>query len=229
MRGRYSLHAPPNVIALQFGLAHPPEVTARYNIAAGNPVLVVRAGPGGTRVASLLRWGFVPSWAKDPSIGHRMINARAETVAEKPAFRGAFRSRRCILPASGYYEWQATGGPGQPWYIRPHGDGLFGFAGLYERWTPPIGEAIDSCTILTTRANERLKDLHDRMPVILPVSAYARWLDPVHPDPASLVSLLEPCPPEQIALHPVSPAVNRVRNDGPALIEPLAAGPERLV
>ena len=218
MCGRYSLHSNPNVIALQFGLAHAPEVSARYNVAPGTPVLAVRADARHARSGALLHWGLIPSWAKDPSIGNRLINARADTVAEKPSFRAAFRRRRCIVPANGYYEWMPTGGRKQPYYIRPSGDELFGLAGLYEHWQGPDGP-VESCTIITTDANELTRPIHVRMPVILPVEAYAHWLDPDSPEPATLAALLKPAASERMIAYPVSLRVNNVKNDGPALIE----------
>lgn len=220
MCGRYALHSHPNVVALQFGLAHPPAFEPRYNLAPGSQVIAVRAETNQARSGGAYRWGLIPSWARDPAIGHRLINARAETLAEKPSFRSAFRRRRCILPADGFYEWKAIGGRKQPYYIRPRADELFAFAGLYERWQGPQGP-IDSCTIVTTVANALMREIHDRMPVILPVEAYAHWLDPDYPDWAALAGLLRPAPPDRMQVHPVSPRVNSVRNDDASLIEPL--------
>jgi putative SOS response-associated peptidase YedK len=217
MCGRYSLHSNPNVIALQFGLSHPPELTARYNVAPGTPILAIRADAHAGRTASLLHWGLIPSWAKDPSIGNRLINARAETLTEKPSFRTAFRRRRCIIPANGYYEWMPTGGRKLPHYIRPTGDELFGFAGLYEHWQGPEGP-LHSCTIITTESNALLRPIHARMPVILPVDAYAHWLDPDVPEPGTLAALLKPAAAERMIAFPVSLRVNNVKNDEPALI-----------
>lgn len=222
MCGRYSLHAHPNVVALQFGLAHPPDFAPRYNIPPGTDVLAVHVGPGDTRVGEMLHWGLIPSWAKDPSVGHRMNNARAETIGEKPSFRTAFRRRRCILPASGFYEWKSVAGRKQPFYIRPKGDELFGFAALYEHWDGPQGR-INSCAVITTGPNALMREIHDRMPVILPVEAYAHWLDPVSPDPGALAQLLVPYPAERMTAYPVATRVNNVRNEDAAVIEPLEA------
>jgi putative SOS response-associated peptidase YedK len=219
MCGRYALHSNPGVVALQFGLAHPPALDARYNIAPGTPILAIRADTSHVRSGSLMHWGLIPSWAKDPTIGHRLINARAETLAEKPSFRSAFRRRRCIIPANGFYEWMATSGRKQPYYIRPSKDELFGFAGLYEHWKGPDGP-VESCTIITTDANELMRPIHDRMPVILPVEAYAHWLDPENPDPGALTAMLRPAPAERMAAFPVSYRVNSVKNDGAELIQP---------
>jgi len=226
MCGRYSLHSNPSVVALQFGLAHPPEFSARYNIAPGTPVLAVPANPNHARSGTLLHWGLVPSWAKDPSIGNRLINARAETLTEKASFRVAFRRRRCIIPANGYYEWMPTGGRKQPYYVHPQGEELFGFAALYEHWNGPDGP-LESCTIITTEANELMRRIHGRMPAILPVEAYAHWLDPENPDPVSLAELLRPAASERMAAHPVSLRVNNVKNEGPVLLE--ANAPQQLI
>ena len=218
MCGRYSLHSSPHVVALQFGLAHAIEYEARYNVAPGTPVLAVRADASHARSGAWLRWGLIPSWARDPGIGNRLINARAETVVAKPSFRAAFQRRRCIIPANGYYEWTAAGGRRQPYYIRPNGDELFGFAGLYEQWygaDPPI----ESCTIITTDANALTRRVHSRMPVILPIEAYAHWLDPDNPDLDALAALLEPAPDDRMQIYPVGMRVNNVMNDEPALIE----------
>jgi putative SOS response-associated peptidase YedK len=226
MCGRYSLHANPHVIALQFGLAHPPEVTARYNIAPGTEILAVRANATSARSGDMLHWGLIPSWAKDATIGQHLINARAETIAEKPSFRAALRRRRCIIPANGFYEWMPTAGRKQPYYVRPVGDELFGFAGLHERWRGPEGP-VESCTVITTEANELMRPIHSRMPVILPVEAYAHWLDPDNPDPDALTSLLKPSPAERMTASPVGFRVNSVRNDDSSLLE--AVPGERLI
>lgn len=219
MCGRYSLHSNPHVVALQFGLYHPPEYDARYNVAPGTPVLAVRADPPHGRRGTWLRWGLIPAWAKDPGIGNRLINARAETVIEKPSFRTAFQRRRCIIPANGYYEWTTAGGRKQPYYIRPRGDELFGFAGLYEQWSG-ADRPIESCTIITTDANALTRAVHSRMPVILPIEAYAHWLDPENPDLDALAALLKPAPDDRMQIHPVGLRVNNVKNDDAALIEP---------
>jgi len=197
---------------------------ARYNVAPSQEVAVVRSRPeqGAAEVAPL-RWGLIPSWAKGPEIGHRLINARAETAAQKPSFRTAFRRRRCLVPADGFYEWQRRDGAKQPYYIHPRDDGAaFAFASLWERWLDPAGGAIDSFTIVTTTANRLLAPLHDRMPVILPPESYTRWLDPALTDPTLLEPLLRPYPGEAMALHPVSPQVNSPRYHDPTCITPIA-------
>lgn len=220
MCGRYALHSHPHVIALQFGLAHEPEYAPSYNIAPGTPILVVRGEATHARSAAMLQWGLIPAWAKEPSIGQHMINARAEHVAEKPAFRAAFRRRRCIVPADGFYEWKAIGGRKQPYYVRPRASELFGLAGLYEYWRDPEG-LIGSCTLITTRANASMAPIHDRMPAILGVEDYAHWLDPDHPDPASLLQALRPIPVGKMMAYPVSTRVNSVKNDDSRLLDPI--------
>ena len=170
----------------------------------------------------MLRWGLVPSWAKDPSIGSRMINARGETVANKPSFRGPFRSRRCLIPADGFYEWaKGEGGTKQPYYVTLREKRPLAFAGLWEHWEDPDGAAIESCTIITTQANEVLADIHERMPVILHRADYDRWLDLGFQDTSKLQQLLAPYPAHQMARHAVSTFVNSPRNESAACIEPL--------
>jgi len=221
MCGRYALHHHPDVVALAFGLAEAPQFAARYNIAPMSNVPIVRADAHGARRAVTVRWGLLPRWAKDPKFAAKMNNARAETVAEKPSFREAYRRRRCLLPASGFYEWHAAGGRKQPWYIHPRGAELFGFAALWERWQGPQGP-LETCAIVTTEANEIMRPIHDRMPVILAAADVARWLD-CRPG-NDVAELLRPCPAALLDARMVSTAVNHARNESPALIEPLRAG-----
>lgn len=197
----------------------PADFGPRYNAAPMQMLPVVRQRPGGERVAHLLRWGLLPGWAKDPSIATRLINARGETLAEKPAFRAAYRARRCIVPASGFYEWKAVPGGKQPYYIQPANDELFGFAGLWERWTSPEGTPIDTFTVITTAANATLQALHERMPMILQPADYGPWLSR-DSAPERLGQLLSPCPDAMLSMHPVSKAVGNVRNEGAQLIAP---------
>lgn len=224
MCGRYSLTTPLQAMSDLFGFAERPNLAPRYNIAPTQQVAAVRLGGAGQRHFVQLRWGLIPAWAKDPAIGSRMINARAESLAEKPAFRAAFRQRRCLIPADGFYEWQAGGGDKamkQPYRITLADGGPFGFAGLWESWRDPrSGERIESCTIITTEANERLRPIHHRMPVILPPGSYAPWLDPASRSAAAL-ALLRPYPAADMAATAVSTRVNKVANDDPGLIEPL--------
>lgn len=217
MCGRFTLATPATQLATQFQLAAVPDIVARYNIAPTQQVAAVRATEAGRELA-LLRWGLVPSWAKDLSMGAKLINARSETAAEKPAFRSAMRQRRCIIPADGFYEWQAQAGGKQPFHIRLADHGTFGLAGLWEQWKSPEGSWVQSCTILTTSANSLMQPLHDRMPVILPPERYDLWLDPGLHDVAPLQELLAPFPAEALVAVPVSKAVNKVGNDGPSLI-----------
>lgn len=210
MCGRYELHSHPQVIALLMGLSAMPELVPRYNIAPTQGGLIVRAGEDGGREALLAHWGLIPFWAKERDMGARMINARAETLAEKPAFRQALKKRRCLVPADGFYEWQGPPGNKQPWHIGMADDAPFAMAGLWERWRDPEGGLLDSFTIITTAANEMVKRLHERMPAILAPADYAIWLDPANDAAAEL---LTPFPAEEMRAYPVSKRVNNVRND----------------
>lgn len=224
MCGRYELHSHPAAIALAFGLAHPPDVHARYNIAPSTDVPIVRVNAEGQRELVRMRWGLVPRWAKDPGIGARMINARGETLADKPSFRTAYRRHRCLLPANGFYEWMTVGSGEaarkEPQHVGMADGSLFGFGGLYERWLSADGDVLDTCTIVTTEANALLKPVHDRMPMIVAPQDYARWLDPANADVADLIT---PYPSGAMAYYPVSARVNSVRHDDASLIERVAA------
>jgi putative SOS response-associated peptidase YedK len=225
MCGRYSLATPADTLAGHFRLSHAPPVSPRYNIAPSQPIAIVRmSAPRHERECVQVRWGLIPSWAKDPGIGNKMINARAETVAEKPAFREAFARSRCLVPADGYYEWQREGRMGQrkqPFYICLRDGRPFAFAGLWERWAGPDGTIIESCAILTTEPNESLKDIHDRMPVILAQADYDQWLDPAIRQAQLLQPLLRPYPPEDMTACAVSLRVNDPGHDDTGCIEPL--------
>jgi putative SOS response-associated peptidase YedK len=222
MCGRFSQTATPEMIAQEFDVAVPPLFAPRYNIAPSQPVAAIRIAPDtATRQLVLLRWGLIPSWAKDPKIGHQCINAKAETVAEKPSFRAAFKTRRCLVIATGFYEWQVQGHAKQPMWIGLKSRRPFAFAGLWEQWQPPDGEAIESCTILTTEPNELLRPIHNRMPVILPPASYDQWLDPTVQQAAPLTALLRPYPGEELLAYPVSTLVNNPRHDAPDCLEPL--------
>ena len=216
-----------------------------YNVAPTKEVYAVVERPPSKekerppqRQLRVLSWGLVPSWAKDPSIGNRMINARMETVAEKPAYKKAFAVRRCLLPADGYYEWYTTaqktkaGKPlKQPFFIHPADGGVMAMAGLYEIWRDPTRDDDDphrfrwTCTVLTTSAEDDLGHIHDRMPLLVEPERYGAWLDPTVSDPEDLLSLLVPAAPGRLQAHPVSTEVNNVRNNGPNLVEPLATEP----
>jgi putative SOS response-associated peptidase YedK len=214
--GRLTLSTPAEVVAQHFGLDSAPALAPRYNIAPDQPVPVVRQRHSSReRVLEMRLWGLVPHWARQPRTGARLINARAEGVSERPAFRDAFRHRRCLIPADGFYEWQARGLPNrQPFHVRPANGGLFAIAGLYEGWGGEE-DRIDSCTLITTEANARMRSVHDRMPVILAPEVWSAWLDPDTRDPEPLRALLRPVPAEAIELHPVSAHVNDPRHDDP--------------
>ena len=223
MCGRFTLRTPMHLLTEQFLFDFDPDQTwhPRYNIAPTQQVAAVRIGSDdGVRQLVALRWGLIPSWAKDPSIGNRMINARAETVAEKPSFRNALKRRRCLVLSDGYYEWQQQGrqGPKQPYYICMNDEQPFAFAGLWESWKDPSGNRIESCTIITTEANALTKSIHDRMPVIVPSQAHRLWLDPHAVDAAPLQPLLAAYPSEEMKAYPVSTLVNSPRNDDPNCI-----------
>jgi putative SOS response-associated peptidase YedK len=221
--GRFTLTSSPEELARRFGLDDTAELAPRYNIAPGQDVLAVRVDTDGRRRADALRWGLVPPWAPDPSVGNRMINARVETAATRPAFRDALRERRCLVPADGFYEWADRGGFKQPYYIRASDGALFAFAGLWERWTNPDGVLLESCTLLTTDAAQGLRDLHHRMPVMLAPDAYAGWLDPAFREPLSLLDRASDATIDAFQFHPVSMRVNGAALDDPACI---AVAPE---
>lgn len=220
MCGRYELHSHPAAIALAFGLARPPDVHPRYNIAPMTDVGIVRVNAEGQREFVRVRWGLVPRWSKDTAIGNKLINARGETIADKPSFKMPFRRHRCLIPADGFYEWMPVRVGDtlrkQPLHIGMKDASLFAFGGLYERWLSAEGEVLDTCTIVTTAANELLEPVHDRMPMIVAPADYERWLDPANADVADLIV---PYPSAELAFYPVSTRVNNVRNDEATLIE----------
>jgi putative SOS response-associated peptidase YedK len=220
MCGRISLSTSPEELAEELELPGlPQDFVPRYNIAPSQKILAIVADPAAGRQAAFYRWGLVPFWAKDPSIGNRMINARAETVAEKPAFRNAFTRQRCLVPVSGFYEWKKEGSGKVPMHIRLASRKPFALAGLWEEWKPKSGAPIRSCTILTTTGNEFMAPIHDRMPVILSRDAQARWLDPTHP-PADLRDLLAPSADAELEAWEVSTLVNSPANDVAECLEP---------
>jgi putative SOS response-associated peptidase YedK len=228
MCGRYTSTSNPADLAAYFDVD---EIVAtdlgdRYNVAPTDEVYAVAASKEGERRLGTFRWGLVPFWAKDLSVGARMINARAESVLEKSAFRRPFERRRCIVPADGFYEWEAVEGrkQKQPWYIRRRDGDVLAFAGLWDAWRPVKGSddgRVVSCSIITTTANRSLAPIHDRMPVVLPPSAWASWLDPTNEAVDQLHRLLVPAPDDLLELVAVGTAVSNVRNDGPELIEPV--------
>ncbi len=220
MCGRYSLAVPADVVAELFGLLEVPDLSPRWNVAPTQDALVVRTTDAG-RAGALLRWGLVPAWAKDASIGNRMINARSETVAEKPSFRSALRRRRCLVPADGFYEWRKTADGKVPTRIRRRDGRPFAFAGLWERWTRGEGAPLETFTILTTLPNHLLRPIHDRMPVILAEDDWDAWLAPGERPAEALLPLLGPCPDGDLEAFAVSPRVNSPRHDDPACAEPV--------
>jgi len=225
--GRFTLTSTPEALAERFGLDAPPELAPRYNIAPGQPVLVVRERAAGMRRASALHWGLVPAWAGADDTGARRINARSESVAEKPSFRDAFRARRCLVPADGFYEWADHGGFRQPYRLALPGGALFAFAGLWERRSQPDGAVLESCALITRDASPNLRRIHERMPVVLPESTYAGWLDPTLQEVAALHALLQQAADPGFVAHAVSTRVNHTRFDDPACAEPVTAAPRQ--
>lgn len=230
MCGRFTLALSPEEIAqlmaLDAALDQELGLLPRYNIAPGQEIVAaVQDAPDAPRAPRAFRWGLVPGWADDPAVGNRLINARSETAAEKPSFRAAFRRRRCLIPADGFYEWQRKVAKKRPWIFRVTDDPGFCMAGLWETWTPPEGGPLYTCTILTTEANDLLRPIHDRMPVILRRDAYERWLTAQPDETAGLRDLLRPFPADAMEAWPVSTLVNSPRNDGPECVEPVDAPP----
>lgn len=220
MCGRFSQSLRSEAIAEAFQLIETPDWQPRYNIAPTQMIPAIVAAESGNRQFKPLRWGLIPSWSKDPTIGAKLINARSETVAEKPSFRSAFKQRRCLILADGFYEWRKQSGKKQPFYFRLENGSPFAFAGLWERWDSEDSR-LETCTILTTEANQTVAQVHDRMPVILKADSYDRWLDPSQP-PALLQELLRPYDSDLMTAYPVSLSVNSPRNDTPDCTAPLA-------
>ena len=223
MCGRYALIASAPRLARLLGLMDVPELPTRYNIAPSQTSPVVRSPEAGRLELIPMRWGLVPGWAKKPASDYRMINAKAETLAERPAFRTAYRRRRCLIPASGFYEWKKLADHKQPYYIAMADGELFFFAGLWEHWRGPENETLDSFTIITTEPNDELASIHARMPAIMEEQNYDAWLDPGHQDTGSLQALLQPYVAKPMLASPVSSHVNNPRNDDQRCIEPLKA------
>jgi len=222
MCGRFTLTADPKTITEAFsGVTVPEQLSPRYNVAPSQPIAVI-ANNAPDRV-EFFQWGLIPSWAKDPAIGNKMINARGETLGEKPSFKAPYKRRRCLVLSDGFYEWRKQPGSKTktPMYIKLQSGEPFAFAGLWEAWSSPEGDRLLSCTIITTSPNELMADIHNRMPVILPPEAYDRWLDPAERKPADLNDLLKPYPADPMTAYAVSTLVNNPRNDSPACIEPV--------
>lgn len=219
MCGRYASSANPDDLVSHFRVEEPPEevLPPSYNVAPTDPVYVVMERHE-QRLLRVVRWGLVPSWAKDPKVGARFINARRETVAEKPAFRAAYQRRRCLVPADGYFEWQQQGGHKQPYFLAARDRAPLAMAGLYEVWKGPEEQLLWTCTVITTDAADELGHIHDRTPLLVPPEAWDRWLDADVEDPGQ--DLLVPGTPGVLDAWPVPPAVGNVKNNGPELVEP---------
>lgn len=216
MCGRFALGIPKIRLEETLSVSLPDDYAPRYNIAPGTEALVVEAGR-----ASLRRFGLVPHWARDVKLGYRMINARSETVFDKPAFREPVRSSRCLVPVQAFYEWKKTDAGKQPYAITPADGELLALAGIASHWeNRETGEVVDSFAILTCQPNEMMAPIHDRMPIILSPDCWGGWLDPAFSDPAQLAALLVPCPAKTLRVHAVSPAVNFPANDDPDLLRP---------
>lgn len=222
MCGRFAQRSPTKKIAKKFKVEEVPQLVERYNVAPSQAVLAVREASGG-REASLLKWGLVPRWAKDAAIGNRLINARSETVTEKPSFREAFARRRCLVPADGFFEWSRRGDGKRPFYFHMRDGEPFAIAGLWECWEGE-GGPLETCTLLTTGANELLAPHHDRMPVIVRPEDYDLWLD-AGVRGAALLNLLRPYPHEEMGAYAVGTLVNSPSNDGPRCVESIADDP----
>lgn len=214
MCGRYALHTHPDIIALQFGVAEAPPMKPRFNIAPTQEAPVVRVDAAQKRELALLRWGLIPPWSKDPSIGARMINARAESIADKPSFRNAFRRRRCLVPADGYYEWKVEGGRKQPYFLQLASGESFAMAGLWEQWRSPEGKLVETYAIVTIEAAGTARRIYDRMPVILAQPEYEAWLCSADPE-----ALLRPWAGPAFSVRRVSPRVNSPRVDDPQCLD----------
>lgn len=222
MCGRYTLTRWSEDVAQIVKASINSNLTPRYNIAPTQPVAtILQPESSQERELRFLHWGLIPSWAKDESMSARMINARAETVAEKPAFRSAFKRRRCLVLADGFYEWQTQGKKKQPFYFKLKNGEVFGFAGLWEHWEKN-GNVVESCTIITTNANNLMQPIHDRMPVILPAKDYEMWLDPDMAKVEKLQELLQPYSEEEMSAYPVSTIVNKPANESAECVEPVA-------
>ncbi len=219
MCGRYSITTPVEGMRRVFGFPERPNLEPRYNLAPTQSAPIVRLGEDGRRHLASLRWGLIPSWAKEAAIGSKLINARSETLAEKPSFRGPLKSRRCLVPADGFYEWLKTDAGKQPYRIALADGGVFAFAGLWDRWALPGQDAVESFTIITTAANELLSPIHDRMPVMLDPAAYDLWL--TAPPKEALAALDARIRSRAMTAYRVGPRVNSPRNDDPACLEPM--------
>jgi putative SOS response-associated peptidase YedK len=226
--GRFVQCSEPEIYASRYAAEGLSETRPRYNLAPTQRVLAIRLGKDRHREILPMRWGLVPAWSEGPDSRYSMINARAETAATKPAYRSAFKARRCLIPADGFYEWRALPTGKQPYYVRRRDGEPFAMAGLWERWTSAGDQtAIESCTIIVTDANQAIAPIHDRMPAILEGDAIEAWLDPANRETEALSALLQPAPARDWTFSPVSKRVNSPRNEGPELIEPIAISETR--
>src|SRR5215510_12816711 len=225
MCGRYAIISVPEAIRALFAYEDQPNFPPRYNVAPTQPIAIVRLA-NGKREFALVRWGLLPSWVKDPRDFTLLINARGESVLDKPAFRLAMRRRRCLFPADGFYEWCDEGAnrSRRPFFVRATSGGPLAFAGLWEIWMGPNGEELETAAIVTTRANRTLGEIHDRMPVIVPPEAFNLWLDCANVDVETALTLVVPAPDAMLEAYEVSTAVNRTANDNPVLVEPRPPG-----
>ena len=225
MCGRYFIVMTPADMRNRFGYPEVPNFPPRYYVAPTQPIPLVRIWEG-QKQFTLMRWGLLPTWVKDPKTFALLINARADTVNEKPAFRNAMKRRRCLIPVDGFYEWKREGAVKRPYLIRMKGGTPFAFAGLWETWIGPNGEELDTAAIVTTEANSVLAPIHHRMPAILPPEKYDMWLDCAHVNPSAASALLAPFPAAAMESFEISPSVNRVANDGPDIQAPHKAPPQ---
>jgi putative SOS response-associated peptidase YedK len=222
MCGRYCITSSPEAIRRLFRYLEQPNFPPRYNVAPTQPVPIVRMSEGQRRFA-LVRWGLIPAWAKDPKAFTLLINARGESVNDKPAFRNAMKRRRCLFPADGFYEWKPVNGGKRPYFARPAAGGPVAFAGLWETWTGPNGEEMETAAIVTAQANAEMAAVHHRAPVIVPPEQFDFWLDCANVDEKMAAELLQPAPQGSMEVYEISNAVNRVANDTAAVIEPYRA------
>ena len=222
MCARYVITSPADAVRALFGYAERPSFPPRFNVAPTQPIPIVRL-EAGKPVFALARWGFLPAWVKDPRTFSLLVNARGESVLDKPAFRSAMRYRRCLIPADGFYEWAHDGARKRPYFVRPKAGGPIAFAGLWEAWLGPNGEEMETAAIVTTAANRALRPIHDRMPVTIAPEAFDLWLDCGRVDAQTAAALIMPAPDDFFEAYEVSTAVNRAANDSAALIEPVRA------
>ncbi|MGH6663417.1 MAG: SOS response-associated peptidase [Pseudolabrys sp.] len=222
MCGRYTFTSAPEAMRQLYRYLGQPNFPPRYNIAPTQPIAIVRMAEG-QRQFALVRWGLLPSWVKDPKTFTLLINARGETVCDKPAYRAAMKRRRCLIPADGFYEWQKAGERKRPFFVHARSGAPLAFAGLWETWTGPNGEELETAAIVTTRANATLAPIHERMPVIVPPAAFDLWLNCNEVDAKTAEALIAPAPDDLLEAYEISTAVNRTANDNPKLLEPVAA------